>query len=79
MKSKHPLAKAVMVFGCTLAGIIILFCAGLVATAAIFGDCDKAFWGFTVLFNLLGGLILVGIHFVRARRAQHVNHTTTAG
>jgi uncharacterized membrane protein YhaH (DUF805 family) len=84
MKAKHPITRALMLFGCTLAMIVVVFIVGSIATVTIFGDSDEASWGFTLCFMvfapiaLLTGFTLAVKRFVRERRAQRTQSETNA-
>ena len=84
MKAKRPIVNALIILGCTVGAIVVVFIAGGIATAAMFGDSDEAYWGLTLCFMvfapiaLLTRFTLAVRRFVRDRRAQRTHNETNA-
>ena len=84
MKAKRPITRALIIFGCTLTLIGVVFFGGSIATLAIFGDSDEAFWGFTLCFMLFApialftGITLAVMRFIKDRRTLNAHNETNA-
>ena len=79
-EQKHPVAHALLIFGSTIAGILVVFVAGSFAALLADGPQEAA-WGFTLIFMLfapialLTGLTVAIRKYVRMRRAREAPGT----
>ena len=66
-EQKHPVAHAFLIFGSTVAGILVVFIAGSLAASLADGPQEAA-WGFTLIFMLFAPIALVTGVVVAIRR-----------